>query len=122
MLPNNLYLSKRMPAPHAIKTPPREPAIPPSPVTEATVFFGNISDTVVKILALQAWCAAVAQPIIKTDSHIFSEPSHCAKTTGTTQIAYMSIDIFRARNTVQPLFMRKRGNHPPPILPTLHMV
>ena len=43
-----------------------EPAMPPMPTTELTARFGNISDAVVKIFALQAWCAAVARLISQT--------------------------------------------------------
>ena len=45
---------------------PIPPAIPPIPVTVAIAFLGNISPTVEKILADQAWCAAPAIPIIIT--------------------------------------------------------
>jgi hypothetical protein len=40
--------------------------MPPMPVIDATACFGNISETVVKRLADQAWCAAPARPISNT--------------------------------------------------------
>ncbi len=42
-------------------TPPAAPAMPPMPMTEPTALRGNISDDVVKRLADQPWCAAVAR-------------------------------------------------------------
>jgi len=36
------------------------------PVTLATAFLGNMSETVVKMLADQAWWAAVPIPMMKT--------------------------------------------------------
>ena len=41
--------------------PPMAPAMPPRPTTEPTTFFGNMSEASVKMLADQAWCAAVAR-------------------------------------------------------------
>ncbi len=40
--------------------------MPPIPTTEATVFCGNMSDTVVKILHDHAWCADAPTPISNT--------------------------------------------------------
>src|SRR5665213_10861 len=102
--------------------PPNAPAIPPIPVTEATVFFGNISDTVVKMLADHAWCAEVAIPIMITASHIFMEPRYWAKTTGITRKAYISIDTFRARKTTHPFLIKYIGSQPPQMLPIVDIV
>ena len=44
--------------------------MPPIPVTDPVAFLGNISETVVKIFALQAWCADAAIPMTITASHI----------------------------------------------------
>nr|WP_290937805.1 hypothetical protein [Haliscomenobacter sp.] len=62
-------------------TPPKPPAIPPMPTTEATAFLGNISDTVVKILALQAWCAEAPMPISTTGIQKLMPPKGCANNT-----------------------------------------
>ena len=40
--------------------PPTAPAAPPTPTTDATSFFGNMSDASVNTLADQPWCAAIA--------------------------------------------------------------
>ena len=57
------------------------------PVTDAVEFFGNISLTVVNILALHAWCAAAAMPIIMMANHKLMLPRICAKTIGVTKKA-----------------------------------
>ena len=59
----------------------------------------------VKILALQAACAAASNPIIKTANHIFTAPINCANITGAAQAAYSSIAILRERITDQPFFI-----------------
>ena len=52
------------------KMPPTEPAMLPMPTTELMALRGNISDAVVKILALQAWCAAIARAMSPTACQI----------------------------------------------------
>jgi len=52
--PNALYLSKSAPPVFVTITPPNPPAIPQIPITDAIDFLGNISETVVNKLALQA--------------------------------------------------------------------
>nr|GFC57439.1 hypothetical protein [Tanacetum cinerariifolium] len=89
--------------------PPRPPAIPPMPVTEPTARFGNMSDTVVKMLALQAWWAAAAMPITNTASHIFSCPRYCANTIGNTQKAMTSMAVLRAWKAGMPRLIKPMG-------------
>src|SRR5688500_11200550 len=92
------------------------------PITDAVAFLGNISETVVNILALHAWWAAAAMPIIKTDSHMFTLPCHWAKTIGRTQKAYTNIEVRLALKTGQLLFISFNGTQPPPILPMLEII
>src|ERR1019366_3357090 len=65
-----LYLkaSESLPASIWMITPPMPPAMVPMPMTEATVFFGNMSETVVKRFADHAWCAAAPMQITATAS------------------------------------------------------
>ncbi len=46
--------------------PPIAPAMPPMPTAEPTARRGNMSEVMVKRLADQPWCAAVARPIRPT--------------------------------------------------------
>ena len=70
MLPAFLLTASTHPINEGKIIPPIEPAMPPMPTTELTAAFGNISDVVVKIFALQAWCAAAARLIKATACHI----------------------------------------------------
>src|SRR5687768_8941132 len=96
--------------------PPIAPNIPPIPTTEPTARRGNMSDTVVKRLALQPWCAAAARLISATADQTLVTCD--AKMIGTTHAAQMSIAVLRAALTVHPRLISADDNHPPPMLPT----
>ena len=72
------------------------PAIPPMPVTVAMAFLGNMSLTVVYILADQDWCAAQPRPMSTTGNHGESVPNGCAKSTTSGTNAKMSMALMRA--------------------------
>lgn len=82
------------------KTLPIAPAMPPNPTTELTAFFGNISGTIAKILALQAWFAATERLIKVTTTHI--SVVYLVATIGITQIAETSKAAFLALFVVHP--------------------
>ena len=83
--------------------PPNEPAIPPTPTSDATARFGNMSDVVVNRFADQAWCAAPAMPISTTAAR---GRRWVTKKIGSTQQAKMNIPVLRARVTLQPRRVR----------------
>src|SRR3954468_13162291 len=97
--------------------PPADPANPPRPVTLATAFLGNMSDTVVNRFADHAWCAAPARPIRHTVTQMLS--TLVTKKIGSTHSAKMNIETLRARVTVQPSFARYPGTQPPKIESTV---
>src|SRR5580700_3891233 len=95
--------------------PPTEPAIPPIPTTELTALFGNKSEAVVNMVALQAWWAEAARLIRTTAIHIFV--AYLAVITGNTAKAKINIAVFLALGTDHPLFIKYVDKYPPPILP-----
>src|ERR1700733_240154 len=95
--------------------PPTDPNIPPIPTTEDTARLGNISDAVVKILALQAWWAAAARLISATTVQMLEK--YRTDMIGTTQQANSNMADRRARFTAHPLGIRQEDRNPPPILP-----
>jgi len=82
------------------KKPPAAPAIPPIPTTEATALLGNMSETVVKRFADQAWCAEAAMPMSTT---AVQSPTLVTTKIGTTDNAKVNMPVLRARVTVHPL-------------------
>ncbi len=100
-------------------TPPTAPAMPPMPTTEPTAWRGNESDTSVKTLADQPWCAAAASPMSSTATQRLSICG--TSSTGVTESAQMSIAVFRALLTVHPRLMNADDSQPPPTLPTSAM-
>src|SRR5207248_107741 len=100
----------------AISIPPIEPAMPPMPTTEPTARRGNMSDAIVKMFALQPWCAAAARLMSATASHKFE--ACAANIIGTTDNAQTSIATLRDLFTVQPRLMSDDESQPPPIDPT----
>ena len=104
------------PAKTEIKAPPIAPAIPPMLVTELMTFFGNASDTVVKILADHAWCEDAAR-LIKAIAPQVLTPGDCAKKTGITRIANKSMVYFLALNGDIPFLIIYDEIVPPQTLP-----
>src|ERR1039458_4587750 len=104
-----------------MRMPPTEPAIPPMPVTEATTFLGNMSETVVKILADHAWCAAQAMPMVSTAYHVLMAPTREASSTVNGNKAMMNIAVLRALLASMPPLIRRFGSQPPAIEPTVEM-
>src|SRR5690606_24060123 len=94
---------------------PNAPAVPPNPTTEATAFCGNMSETVVKMLAENPWCAAAATPTNTTAIHLFG--TMVENITGTTHKAQMNMAVLRAALTDQPRLSNAEDNQPPPMLP-----
>src|SRR5882672_8541053 len=94
---------------------PSAPAAPPIPTTLPTAARGNISLTVVKMFALQPWCAASASPRIATTVHMLF--TYGTAKTGTTQIAQISMVVLRAAFTLQPRLIRCDDIQPPATLP-----
>ena len=93
---------------------PIPPAIPPIPVMVAMAFFGNISPTVEKIFADQAWCAAPATPIINTGIQYVAEPKGCAKSANKGKNAKINIAFILPLYAFIPFFSTKYfGSHPP---------
>ena len=85
--------------------PPTAPAILPIPTTELTARFGKMSDAVVKMCALQAWCAAAARLISATACQMFV--ANLAENIGTTQSAKISMAILRALNIGIPFLINQ---------------
>src|SRR5436190_8855973 len=104
------------PALNWIRIPPTAPAIPPKPTIEPTAHFGNMSDVVVKMLALNPWCAAAATPINVTATHRLCVIG--AYTTGRMQSAQINIAVLRAPLSDQPRLSSDDDSHPPATLPT----
>src|ERR1039457_2514090 len=104
-----------------MRMPPTEPAIPPMPVTDATTFLGNMSETVVKILADHAWCAAQAMPMVSTAYQVLMTPRREARRTVSGNRAMMNIVVLRALFASIPLFINFLGSQPPEIEPTVDM-
>src|SRR5258705_12828969 len=102
-----------------MRMPPTAPAMPPIPVTEATAFLGNMSETVVKMLADHAWCAAHAMAIVATASHVLMAPRREAKSTVSGNNAKMNIASLRALLASMPPLMNFLGNQPPKTEPTV---
>ena len=71
------------------------------PTTEPTACRGKVSDTVLKMLADQPWCAAAARLIRPTATHKLWESG--ANVTGTMHAAQINIAVLRAALTLQPL-------------------
>src|SRR5580704_11034373 len=99
MFPEALNASSNLPVRYGNIIPPSDPAIPPRPITDATAFFGNMSDTVVYRLADHAWWADAARPIKSVAPQL---PAPVAKTIGMTHNAKMNIPVLRAFVTLQP--------------------
>src|SRR5882672_7742704 len=95
--------------------PPIAPAMPPIPTTEPTARRGNISEAIVKMLALQPWCAAAAKPTNATATQRFE--ARAANITGTTASAHTSIADLRALFTDQLRLISVDESQPPPIEP-----
>ena len=117
MLPAFLYESRIKPINIGNKTLPIAPAIPPNPTTELIAFFGNISGTIAKILALQAWFAATERLIKATTAHI--SVVYLVAIMGITQKAETSSAAFLALFTVHPFLINHEERYPPPMLPTI---
>src|SRR4051812_8344607 len=96
---------------------PIAPIIPPRPTTELTADFGNISGTIAKIFALQAWFAATERLINATTNHM--SVVYLVMMIGTTQIAATSNAAFLALNTGQPFLISQEERYPPPRLPII---
>ena len=105
-----------------MKIPPTAPAMPPMPVTEATAFLGNMSETVVKMLADQAWCAEQAIAMVPTASQVLIWPSREASSTQSGHRAKMNIESLRARLASMPPAMKRFGSQPPKMEPPVAMV
>ena len=90
--------------------------MPPMPTTEPTARRGNMSEAIVKMFALQPWCAAAARLTSATATQRFE--ACAANMIGTTASAQTSIAILRDLFTDQPRLMSDPESHPPPILPT----
>src|SRR6185436_19715878 len=105
-----------------MRMPPTAPAMPPMPVTEATAFLGNMSETVVKILADQAWCAAQAMAMVATASQVLIAPRREASSTVKGNKAKMNMDNFRALLASMPPLMNFLGSQPPKIEPKVETV
>jgi len=103
MLPAALAESNIKPIKNGKAIPPMEPAMPPIPTTELTARLGNISDAVVKMLALQAWCAAAAKLMSATACQMLA--AYRAANMGNTQRAKINIAVLRALNTGIPLLI-----------------
>src|SRR5665213_1503050 len=95
--------------------PPTDPAMPPMPVTEATTFLGNMSETVTKMFADQAWCAAQAMLMVNTAYQVLMAPRREAKSTVNGNRAMMNIVVLRALLASMPLFINFLGSQPPEI-------
>src|SRR5690606_9997679 len=105
-----------MPDPLLIKNAPTPPAIPPIPVTVAIADLGNISPIVEKILALQAWWAAPAIPMIITGNHTDTVPKGCANSASNGKKAKINMERILPAYGFIPFFSTKYvGNQPPTI-------
>jgi hypothetical protein len=89
--------------------------MPPKPTADPTAFLRNMSETVVKRLADQPWCAAVARLIRATATHKLE--ANPVNIIGVTHKAQASMAVFRALLTVQPRLMSEEESHPPTTLP-----
>src|SRR5690348_9260944 len=98
------------------RIPPTAPNMPPSPVTEPTTRFGNISPVRLKRFADHAWWAEAARVIRMAAVHL--PCANAANATGKTQAAQRSIVTFLALFVDQPRFIRIPASQPPAILPT----
>src|ERR1035437_7009980 len=105
-----------------MRMPPTAPAMPPMPVTEATTFFGNMSETVVKMLADHAWWAAQAIAMVATANQVLIAPRREAKSTVSGNKAKMNIASLRALLASMPPLMNFLGSQPPKIEPTVETV
>src|SRR5205814_10662607 len=96
--------------------PPTAPPKPPMPTTEPTARRGNMSEAVVNILHDHPWCAAVA----KLNSATWGQRLlKCGiSTTGTTQMAQISIAVLREWFTLHPRLIKLDESDPPEMLPT----
>src|SRR6185312_87060 len=82
--------------------PPAAPNAPPIPTTVEMLVEGNISPGVVKMLADQPWCAAVARQNKPIAGHALPGNMVCICGTamiGTTQSAVSSIAVLRPKLT-----------------------
>src|SRR5690349_12925180 len=91
------------------------PAMPPKPTTEPTARRGNMSETSVKMLADQPWCAEAASDTSSTADH--RPVTRGAKTIGVTARAQINIAVLRALLTDQPRLISEDDSQPPPMLP-----
>ena len=96
--------------------------MPPMPVTEATAFFGNMSETVVKMLADHAAWAAQAMAIVATANQVLISPRREAISTVSGNNAKMNIASLRARLASMPPSMNFLGSQPPKIEPKVETV
>src|SRR5215472_3483693 len=95
----------------AISIPPKAPAMPPIPTTEATARLGNRSELKVKRFAENPWCPAAARPINSVAGQ--SPDTRNTLAIGTTHKAQKNMAHLRAALTEKWRRISADESHPP---------